>query len=109
MRAKSLGKYKINRLEIVLINSFYYTTLIYWNLLNFSEGISSFDVVCEYFVLTLGKIQLFENHLPRDDKLDLNQSCSKLSIGAEMLFQRDKVLGYLNNVFSISAKNTFDR
>ena len=41
--------------------------LIYWNFLNFScegEGISSFEVVPEYFLLTLGKIQFLENHLP---------------------------------------------
>ena len=62
--------------------------LIYWNLLNFScegEGISSFEVVTEYSLLTLGKIQFLENHFPRDNKLTLNQSPSGLSFGVEML------------------------
>ena len=82
-----------------------------WNLINFScecEGISSFEVAPGYFLLTLGKIQLLENHLPRDDKLTLNQSPSGLSIGVEMLFQRHKILGCLNNVLSISTKNVFN-
>ena len=85
--------------------------MIYWNFLNVScecEGISSFEVVPENYLLTLGKIQLLENHLPRDDKLALNQSPNRLSIGVEMLTQRHKVLGCLNNVFSISAKNLFN-
>ena len=85
--------------------------LIYWNLLNFSfecECISSFEVVPEYFLLTLGKIQFLENHLPRDNKLTLNQSPSGLSIGVETLIQRRKILGCLNNVLSISAKNVFN-
>ena len=85
--------------------------LIYWNFLNFScegEGISSFEVVPEYFLLTLGKIQFLENHLPRDNKLTLNQSPSGLSIGVEMLTQRHKILGCLNKVLSISAKNAFN-
>ena len=67
--------------------------LIYWNLLNFScecEGISSFKVVHEYFLLTLGKVQFLENHLPRGNKLTPNQSPSGLGIGAEMLTQRHK-------------------
>ena len=55
--------------------------------------------------MTLSKIQLLENHLPRDDKLALNQSPSGLSIGAEMLTQGHKGLGCLDNVFSISTKN----
>ena len=83
--------------------------LIYWNLLIFSceyEGISSFEVVPECFLLTLGKIQFLENHLPRDNKLTLNYSPSGLSIGVEMLTQRHKILGCLNNVLSISAFNT---
>ena len=71
--------------------------LIYWNL---------FEVVPEYFLLTLGKIQFLENHLPRDNKLTLNYSPSGLSIGVEMLTQRHKILGCLNNVLSISAFNT---
>ena len=57
-------------------------------MLNFNckcESISSFEIVPEYFLVTLGKIQLLENHLPRDDKLTLNQSPSGLSIGVEML------------------------
>ena len=80
-------------------------------MLNFScecEGISSFEVVPEYFLLTLGKIQFLENHLPRDNKLTLNQSPSGLSIGVEMLIQRHKTLGCLNNVLSTSAKNVFN-
>ena len=84
--------------------------LIYWNLLNFSfegEVISSFQVVPEYFLLTLGKIQFLENHLPRDNKLTLNQSPSGLSIEVEMLTQRHKILGCLNNVLSTSAKDVF--
>ena len=85
--------------------------LIYWNLLNFScecEGISSSKVVPEYFLLTLCKIQFLENHLPRDNKLTLNQSPSGLSIGVEMSTQRHKILGCLNNVLSLSAKNVFN-
>ena len=81
---------------------------VYWNLLNFSfecECISSFEVVPEYFLLTLGKIQFLENHLPRDNKLTLNQSPCGMSIGVETLIQRHKILGCLNNVLSISAKN----
>ena len=84
--------------------------LIYWNLLNFScecECISSFEVVPEYFLLTLGKIQFLENHLPRDNKLTLNQSPSGLSIEVEMLTQTHKILGCLNNVLSTSAKDVF--
>ena len=82
--------------------------LIYWNLLNFSfecECIFSFEVVPEYFLLTLGMIQFLENHLPIDDKLTLNQSPCGMSIGFETLIQRHKILGCLNNVLSISAKN----
>ena len=78
---------------------------------NFSfecECISSLEVVPEYFLLTLGKIQFSENHLPRDNKLTLNQSPSGLSIGVQKLIQRHKILGYLNNVLSISAKNVFN-
>ena len=85
--------------------------LIYWNLLNFSfecECISSFEVVPEYFLLTLSKIQFLKNHLPRDNKLTLKQSPSGLSIGVETLIQRHKILGCLNNVLSISAKNVFN-
>ena len=85
--------------------------LIYWNLLNFScegEGISYFEVAPEYVLLTLGKIQFLENHLPRDNKLTLNQSSNGLSIGVEMLAQRHKILGCLNNVLSIFAKNVFN-
>ena len=80
-------------------------------MLNFScecEGISSFEVVPENFLLTLRKIQLLENHVPREYKLALNQSPSGLCIGVEMLTQRHKILGCLNNVFSISAKNLFN-
>ena len=58
-------------------------------------------------MLTLGKIQLLENHLPRDDKLTLNQSPSTLSIEVEMLTQRHKVLRCLN-FFSISSMNVFN-
>ena len=85
--------------------------LIYRNLLNFSfecECISSFDVVPKYFLLTLSKIQFLKNHLPRDNKLTLKQSPSGLSIGVETLIQRHKILGCLNNVLSISAKNVFN-
>ena len=85
--------------------------LIYWNLLNFScecECISSFEVVPEYFLLTLGKIQFLESHLPRDNKITLNQSPNGLSIGAAMLIQGHKILGCLDNVLSISAKNVFN-
>ena len=84
---------------------------IYWNLLDFCcgcEGISSFEVLPEYFLLILRKIQLLENHFPRDNIQTLNQSPSGLSIGVEMLTQRHKILGYLNNVLSISAKNVFN-
>ena len=84
--------------------------LIYSNLLKFScecEGVSSFEVAPEYFLLTLGKIHFLENHLLEDDKLTLNQSPSGLSIG-EMLTQWHKLLGCLNNVLSISAKNVFN-
>ena len=77
--------------------------LIYWNLLNFScdcKDISSFEVVPGYFLLSLGKIQLLENHLLRDEKLTLNQSPSRLGIWVtEMLTQRRKVFGCLNNTF----------
>ena len=57
--------------------------LIYWNLLISCkfESISYFEVVPEQFFLTLGKIQLLENHLPRGNKLTLNESPSWLSIG----------------------------
>ena len=82
--------------------------LIYWNLLNFSfecECISSFEVVPKYFLLTLSKIQFLKNHLPRDNKLTLKQSPSGLSIGVETLIQRHKILGCLDIVLSISAKN----
>ena len=85
--------------------------LIYWNLLNFSfesECTSSFGVVPEYFLLTLDKIQFLENHLPRDNKLTLNQSPTGLSIEVETLIQRHKILGCLNNVLSISARNLFN-
>ena len=85
--------------------------LIYWNLLNFSckgEGITSFEVAPEHFLLTLGKIQFLKNHLLRDNKLTLNQSPTGLSIGVEMLTQRHKLLRCLNNVLSISAKNVFN-
>ena len=58
-------------------------------------------------MLTLGKIQLLENHLPRDDKLTLNQSPSTLSIEVEMLTQRHKVLRCLS-FFSISSMNVFN-
>ena len=43
-------------------------------MLNFSckcEGFPSFEVVPKHFLLTLGKIQLLESHLQRDDKLTL--------------------------------------
>ena len=40
--------------------------------------------------------------------LKLNQSPSGLIIGVEMLTQRHKILGCLNNVLSISAKNVFN-
>ena len=85
--------------------------LIYWNLLNFilvCECISSFEVVPEYFLLTLSKIKFLENHLPRDNKLTPNQSPSGLSIGVETLIQRRKIKRCLNNVLSISAKNVFN-
>ena len=85
-----------------------FSGLIYWNLLNFSckcEDISSFEVVPENFLLTLGKTWLLENHLPTDDKLTLNQSSSGLCIGVQILTQRHKVLGCLSNVFSVFAKN----
>ena len=39
-------------------------------------GYFSFEVIPEYFFLTLDKIQLLENHLPRYNKLTLNQSPS---------------------------------
>ena len=84
---------------------------IYWNLLDFCcgcEGISSFEVLPEYFLLILRKIQLLENHFPRDNIQTLNQSPSGLSIGVEMLTQKHKILGCLNNVLSISAKNVFN-
>ena len=95
----------ITHLKITFIITFL-SRLIYWNLLNFSckcEVISYFEVVPKYFLLTLGKIQLLENHLPRDDKVTLNQSPSRLSNEAEMLTLMQKVLGRLNNVFSVSA------
>ena len=81
----------ITHLKITSITTFL-SGLIYWNLLNFScpcEDIYSFEVVPE---------NLFA----------LNQSPSGLSIEVEMLTQRHKVLGCLNNVFSISAKNLFN-
>ena len=56
-------------------------------MLNFSckcEGISSFEVVSEYFLLTLSKVQLLENHLPRDNSLTLNQSPSELCIEVQI-------------------------
>ena len=84
---------------------------IYWNLLDFCcgcEGISSFEVLPEYFLLILRKIQLLENHFRRDNIQTLNQSPSGLSIGVEMLTQRHKMLGCLNNSLSISAKNVFN-
>ena len=84
--------------------------LIYRNLLNFSfecECISSFEVVLEYFLLILSKIQCLKNHLPRDNKLTLKQSPSGLSIRVETLIERHKILGWLNNVLSISTKNVF--
>ena len=85
--------------------------LIYWNLLSFSfecECISSFEVVLEYFLLTLSKIQFLKNHLSRDNKLTLKQSPSGLIIRVETLIQRRKILGCLNNVLLISAKNAFN-
>ena len=100
----------ITNLKITFIITFL-SGLIYWNLLNFScecEGISSFEVVAECFLLTLSKIQLSENHLPRDDKLTLNQGPSGLSTGVEMLTQKHRILECLNNVLSISAKNVFN-
>ena len=72
------------------------------------ECISSFEVVPEYFLLTLSKIQFLKNHLPRDNKLTLKQSPSRLNIGVETLIQRHKILGCLNNVLLISAKNVFN-
>ena len=68
----------ITHLKITFIITFL-SGLIYWNLLSFScecEGISSFEIVPEFFLLTLGKIQLLENHLPRQDKLTLNSKRS---------------------------------
>ena len=59
-------------------------------------------------MLILGKTQILENHLPRDDKLTLNQSPSVLCIKVEMLIMRQKVLGCLENVFPVSAKNVFN-
>ena len=85
--------------------------LIYWNLLNFSfecECISFFELVPEYFLLTLGKIHFLENRLSRDNKFTLNQSPGGPSIGVEKLIQKHKILGCLNNVLSISAKNVFN-
>ena len=85
--------------------------LLCWNLLHFSleyECISSFEVVTNYFSLTLNKIQFLKNHLPRDNKLTLKQSPSGLSIGVETLIQRHKILGCLKNVLSISARNVFN-
>ena len=67
----------------------------------------SIEVVAEYYLLTLDKIKLLGNLLPRDDKLTLNHSPNELCIGVKMLTQRHKVLGCLNNAFSISAKNVF--
>ena len=100
----------ITHLKITFIITFL-SGLIYWNLLTFScgcEDISSFEVVPEYFLLSLSNIQLLGKHLPRDDKLTLNQNPSRLSIGIEMLTQRYKMLRCLNNVLSISAKNVFN-
>ena len=62
----------------------------------------------KYFLLTLSKIQFLKNHLPRDNKLTLKQSPSGLSIRVETLIQRRKILGCLNNVLLISAKNVFN-
>ena len=67
-------------LKITFIITFL-SGLIYWNLLSFRckcDGISFFEVVNEHFLLTLGKIQLLENHLLRDHKLTLDQSPSGL-------------------------------
>ena len=97
-------------LKITFIIAFL-SGLICWDFLSFigeCEDISSFEVVPEYCLLTLGNIQLLGNHLSRDDKLTFNQSPSGLSNGTEMLFQRHKVLGCLDKVFSISATNVFD-
>ena len=85
--------------------------LIYWNLLSFSfecECISSSEVVPEYFLLTLDKIQFLENHLRKDKIFTLNQSPSGLGIGVETLIQRNKILRCHNSVLSRSAKNVFN-
>ena len=58
--------------------------------------------------MALGKIQSFENHLLRDDKLTLNQRPSGLCIGVKMLTQKHKVLAFLNIVFSISVNNVIN-
>ena len=64
----------ITNLKITFMITFL-SGLICWNLLSFTcnfnckcEGIFSFEVVPDQFLLTLGKFQLLENHLPRDDK-----------------------------------------
>ena len=62
--------------------------LINLNLLNFGckrEVISSFGVVPEHFLLALTKIKLLENHLPKCDKLTLNQSPNGLCIETQLL------------------------
>ena len=43
-----------------------------------------------------------------EHKLTFNESPNGLCIGVESLTQRHKVLRFLNNVFSISAKNVFN-
>ena len=83
----------ITHLKMTFIITFL-SGLIYWSLLSFScecEGISSFEVVPDNFLLTLDKIQLLENHFPRDDKLAQNQSPNGLSIWIEMLTQRVQI------------------
>ena len=75
----------MTHLKIIFIMTFF-SGLLCWNLLNSScKSISSSKVIPEYFLMTLGKFQFSENHLPRDDKLTLNQSLSGLFIGDEML------------------------
>ena len=98
----------ITHFKITFIITFL-SDLIYWNLVNFScecESISSLEVVPEYFLQILSKIQLLENHLPRNDKLTLNQVPIGLSIGTEMLTQRRNMLTI--GCLSMSAKNVFN-
>ena len=83
--------------------------LMYCNLFNFNckcEAISSFEVVLEYFLLILCWLgSVIRKPFSKRHQI---KSPSGLNIGSKILSQRHKVLGFLNNVFSISAKNVFN-